>query len=390
VNKKLLYSSIAIVTLLKLWLASHTFGSNDIFYWRTFMFTLADNDIVSIYRLIGIYNHPPFMSVFLLFLHKILGGHQDYFPLLIRIPAIMADIGNSLVVFALAKEFMTEKKAVLSGILVAVSPVLIMVSGFHGNTDPIFICIILLSVYVLMVKKNSMLAGLIFGCAFSIKIVPLICVPLFFFFCQNWKSRLLFFSTLLIPLLLGFAYNILKDASGIINNVFLYKSIYSNWGFSKLLVQMLPMESLDRVLKIYILLFITASSYLLARQAQQADNSEKIRLATINVGITFLIFLALTPGFGVQYLSWLAPTGIFLGIELYALYSVIAGTFLFSVYTYWSGGLPWDYADSLTRGTWRGFSEMMDIILWLFLCIWLIILFIKIIKPFVKEEISLI
>ncbi|GAB3509392.1 hypothetical protein GCM10027442_16730 [Emticicia fontis] len=354
------------------------------------MHTVAENDAVSIYRLIGIYNHPPMMSMFLLFLNKILGASDTYFPLLMRIPAILADIGNSLLVFLLAKEFMPEKKAMICGLLVAFSPVLVMVSGFHGNTDPVFICLILLSLYVMLVKKHLLLAGFVFGCAFNIKIVPLICVPAFFFICQNWKSRIQFFSTMLIPLFLGFAYNLIKDSGGIITNVFLYKSLLGNWGFTKLLSQSIALNKLDSVLKIYILLFISISSYLLAKQAQYSQQPDKIRLAAFNSGLTFLIFLALTPGFSVQYLSWLAPTAIFLGIELYMVYSLLGGIFLFSVYTFWSGGFPWDYADSLTRGTWRGFSETMDVILWLFLCIWLIVLLVRVARPFVKEEVPLI
>ena len=40
----------------------------------------------------------------------------------------------------------------------------------------------------------------------------------------------------------------------------------------------------------------------------------------------------MTPGFGVQ------------------VHSLAAGAFLFTVYNFWSGGMPWGFANSLTTG----------------------------------------
>jgi len=61
----------------------------------------------------------------------------------------------------------------------ALSPVSIMVSGFHGNTDPVMICLVLLSIYLVESGRPAWLCGAIFGMAMWIKIVPVIFLPAF-------------------------------------------------------------------------------------------------------------------------------------------------------------------------------------------------------------------
>ena len=50
----------------------------------------------------------------------------------------------------------------------AVSPVLFVISGFHGNTDPVFVMFALLSVYLLSDRRAPALAGLSIAIALSV------------------------------------------------------------------------------------------------------------------------------------------------------------------------------------------------------------------------------
>jgi hypothetical protein len=66
--------------------------------------------------------------------------------------------------------------------------------------------------------------------------------------------------------------------------------------------------------------------------------------------VIFFLFLAATSGFGVQYLAWLVPWAVGLGVAPAALYYATSGIFLFLVYDYWSQGMPWFIADSIRVG----------------------------------------
>jgi hypothetical protein len=101
-----------------------------------------------------------------------------------------------------------------------------------------------------------------------------------------------------------------------------------------------------------------------------ADGLQRGRYLLEAIGWAFLVFLILTPGFGLQYLSWLVGPGLFLGVVGFGLYTVAASVFLFRVYTYWSGGFPWYFANSQVRGQWWGVDQTLDMALWWLLVGW--------------------
>jgi uncharacterized membrane protein len=67
-------------------------------------------------------------------------------------------------------------------LLFAICPTSILISGFHGNTDPVMIFFVLLSIYFIERLSAAWLAGLAFGMALNIKIVPIILIPAIFFY----------------------------------------------------------------------------------------------------------------------------------------------------------------------------------------------------------------
>src|SRR5207244_8376913 len=65
--------------------------------------------------------------------------------------------------------------------LFALSPVSLMVSGFHGNTDPVMVMLLVCAVWMCL-RNRPVLAGLFFALSCQIKIVPLLFLPAFVFF----------------------------------------------------------------------------------------------------------------------------------------------------------------------------------------------------------------
>src|SRR5207253_1809631 len=69
--------------------------------------------------------------------------------------------------------------------LFALSPVSLMVSGFHGNTDPVMVLFLVCAVWMCL-RNQPVMAGLFLALSCQIKIVPLFLLPAFFFF---WLSQ---------------------------------------------------------------------------------------------------------------------------------------------------------------------------------------------------------
>src|SRR5215212_726857 len=128
--KRPLIIALGIATLVKLGLAVATVGTNDVVTWRAF----ADNAMLCggcVYNLPGPYgdpfNHPPFIIHFL----KLIGASSAvWFPLWLRLPAVLADVGTVLLATKLIPGISIRLTVVL-----ALNPVSILISGFHGNTD---------------------------------------------------------------------------------------------------------------------------------------------------------------------------------------------------------------------------------------------------------------
>src|SRR5262245_44057272 len=172
--------SAAVATFLKLQIAARTFGTNDVGTWGVFAEGVRHYGPVGIYGhhfRVSLYNHGPLAGWLLLAINWLLDHHVTSFQFLIRVPACLADFVTIVLVFELVRLVRPVREAAISSVLVAWSPVLFVISGFHGNTDPLFVMFALLSVYLLVVRRWALAAGAAFGIAVSIKLVPIVLAP---------------------------------------------------------------------------------------------------------------------------------------------------------------------------------------------------------------------
>jgi glycosyltransferase involved in cell wall biosynthesis len=380
--------AIGLGTFLKLWLDLTTVGTNDVAYWYQFTKYLMKYGTVTIYRDIAIYNHPPFVSSALWILGNITAGAPYLFPFLFRLPAIFADVGSAVLLWKLASRCYGRGAALMGVSLFALSPVSIMISGFHGNTDPVFVFWILLGAYFLVSRGSWPAAALCIGLSINIKIVPIIIIPAFFFWIDTWSRRIGFLLVVGLVALAGFGYHLWLSFYDLWRNIFSYSGIMGIWGFGRLWMQFgetFPSSVqpwFPLVARLMMLVLITLCAFFKGKESLakirhpgiEKDQDRGTYLLEA-MGWAFLIFLVVAPGFGVQYLSWLVGPGIFLGTKGLFLFTVLASVFLFRVYTFWSGGFPWFFANSDRRGQWVGVDRTLDMILWLFLVGWATFLF---------------
>ena len=157
---------------LKLYIAATTIGSNDVPNFFEFAEGVREFGPIGIYghqfvlgaHVFPVYNHPPLIGWLLATINWLTDHTALSFQFLIRVPASLADIVTTILVFELVRIRRSLNEATASAVMVACSPALIIVSGYHGNTDPVFIMFTFLSFYLLVQNRSAFVAGLAFAC----------------------------------------------------------------------------------------------------------------------------------------------------------------------------------------------------------------------------------
>src|SRR5438132_1827852 len=181
-----------VAMTLKLALAYNTIGTNDAVFFYGFAKVLNEHGLEWTYAHSRYFNHPPLTAYFLrgIFLVTEQKWCQDigiHFPFLLRLPGIIADFLVVAVLLRMSKIDIRIPTWALA--LFALSPVSLMVSGFHGNTDPVMVLLLVCAVWMCL-RNQPVLAGLFFALSCQIKIVLLLFLPAFvlFWFSQS-RSR---------------------------------------------------------------------------------------------------------------------------------------------------------------------------------------------------------
>src|SRR5258708_5629479 len=244
-----LASVATLATLIKLWLAWKTQGTLDIPAYQDHLNKLREYGAAA-YNLPGIFwnplNVPPF-AINLVRGAEFLATRTGVpFRFWFRLPAIFADAGSIWIVWQIAMRSPQLKIDFRLLLLMAICPASIMISGIHGNLDPLMIFGGLLSLFLLTQKGSTWLAGLVFGMALNIKVVPLIFAPTIFFYLPDLRPRLRFFCTALGLFLIGSLPHLLQNPFGIIGAVFGHAGMYSHWGWTLLLVMAQPQTPFSR------------------------------------------------------------------------------------------------------------------------------------------------
>jgi hypothetical protein len=345
VRRRRLILLIALIAFAcKLLMAATTFGTRDFWHWADFVAAIRSRGPVGIYAVhfdTSLYNHPPGIS-YLLELVRFGEDNGISVNFSIRALASLADVGTAVVVFELLRVKRSLDVASFAAGAVALSPILFIISGFHGNTDPIFVFFILLGLYLLTERNLAVPAGISLAIALSVKIVPVVVIGVLVLVAwRRGRAALLKFgagfvatmAVIWLPALIG-------QPAGVGKNVLGYAgSGVSQWGLTQIghwfgdPFWSRFLTGSGRFPLVLICAAVPAALYWWNR----LDATEAVALALIG-------FLFLTPAFGTQYAAWGVAASYLLSIRWATLYNLGAGLLLFWVYTRWDGGLPWDFA----------------------------------------------
>ena len=325
-----------------------SWGTTDTLSFVRFAYGIDRDGLLATYRNDALLNHPPIPAYWCLAALWLSGKNAFAFAVIFRLPMIVAAGAGAFLVGRIARGRGASPQAAAALTAAAAwNPCVMLVSGYHCNTDPVYAALCLLAVYLLQDRGRPLLGGLALGLAINVKLIPvLLIVPLAL--AARSRRELARFVAGLAVMALPFVPPLLMEPA-FARNVLAYRSQIENWGIPFLLDLLTPGNDIPgrgepaegAPATIY---FRTGSAFLLgatllwAVAARVAGRWDRYQVAAV----TFALFLVLAPGFGVQYLVIVAPL-------LYAAarpalahaYGLLAGAFLLAVYwLYWDGGFP--------------------------------------------------
>jgi hypothetical protein len=344
---------LALVALTaKLAIAYNTIGTNDVVFFYGFAKVLNEHGLEWTYSHSRYFNHPPLTAYFLRGIFCLteqnwwqqLGIH---FPFLLRFPGIVADFFVVVVLLRLRKVDIVIPVWALA--LFAVSPVSLMVSGFHGNTDPVMLLFLVCSVWMCLLSKPAF-AGFFFAVSCQIKIVPVLLLPALILFWWNQKRSRGFLVAGAATTLFLWSEPLFRFPILFSKNVLAYGSYWGIWGITYLFrltgfpafdrLSFFDLDPAQNAIATVLKLLIVAGSIWFGWRNRQARG----RALVESLSCIWLVFFVLAPGVCPQYLIWFAPFILAASPGLYTAITVASSVFLFQFYNITSGGLPWSVA----------------------------------------------
>lgn len=349
----------AIALLLKLVIAFNTFGSSDAVVFYTFAKSLSHDGLEWTYRHSILFNHPPLTAYYLQLIFYLdqkasFQASGLTFPVLLRLPGIAADFVVLLVLLKTRKN--CPKMALPNWALglFAFSPVSLMVSGFHGNTDPVMVMFLVLAASMCLTNK-PVLSGLFLALSCQIKIVPLFLVPIFFFFWFEQNRSCRFVLSFMLVLLLLWSEALLKFPAVFAKNVLSYGGFWGLWGITYWLrLTGLPQFSVvsffhlplwETVVMTSLKLVIVTTVLITACRRRKLGGEALFR----SLAYAWIIFFVFTPSASAQYLIWLAPFVLILSPVFYVWLTAASSLFLFFFYNITAQGFPWYFSMSTDK-----------------------------------------
>lgn len=206
----------------------------------------------------------------------------------LKIVNIIFDMGTLLLIYEISR------KSIKKTLLYALNPVTILVSSLHGQFDTIPIMLILLSFYLLD-KKKEFLSILVYSTAVLIKTWPII---LIFHILAKLHNKRLISLLFLMPTISIVLYSFLFKINPIeiLKTNFQYHGLFGIWGVTYFLSFFKLSFLMQKVISFLLLITIALYGYFYTEKN------------IIKGAFVFLLFFfSFTPGFSIQYLSWIIP-----------------------------------------------------------------------------------
>ena len=381
-----------VAVFFKLAIAYNTFGTNDVATFYMFARSLNDHGLEWTYRNgavffsnFPVFNHPPLTAYYLELIEKVsrmevLRRYGITFPFLMRLPGILADLVAVLVLLRMRTASLAPRIPNWAMFLFAMSPVSLMVSGFHGNTDSIMVMFLVVAAYMCL-RDRPFLCGVFFALSCQVKVVPLLLTPILWFFWQKRGDAVRFTLPFILLTMVMWIQPLAKFPTLFARNILAYGSYWGSWGITYCLrLTRLPqfdggffnLSVAAAAIALILKVAIVCAVFVIGWRRRSLGGPAALN----SLAHAWIVFFVFSPGVCPQYMVWLAPFILLLSPALYGWLTASSSVFLFLLYNALAGGLPWFIAIARNRAPGLTFATSCSLLPWITL-IFGFILFMK-------------
>ncbi len=376
-GRSILVALVALAFVTKVLLALFTLGSFDTLTWQRDLQLIHAHGVPALYR-DGIsyfspegrllieqpFIHPPFIIHALHAWESLANSTQLPLRFWMRLSCALADVASLMLLGGILRRAGVER--VLERLcFVAICPASILISGFHGNTDPIMMTFVLASIYFLESRRAPGAAGVSFGMALNFKLAAFMFAPALLLYLPGIRRKFALVGAAAATFLAASMPYLVQEPRLILTRIGEYKSQFGPWGIGRLCASLVHDGGLGPVCDAYATQGRVVVMLLITTAAIWATLRKSMPSLFLQCGLAAFILLALTPGFGVQYLAWLIPFTALLSRWPAVLYHIVSGAFLLAYYNRVMHAWPAYIANTFDQPAWSGHVIYLGLLCWI-------------------------
>jgi hypothetical protein len=319
-------------------LAALSTGCDDARIWREHADVIAAHGVRFAYENVHPaswqYNHPPLMGYWSALARKMSHSDLHVFSLWIKAPGLLVELLSATLVYRIWAA-RSPTAAPFAFAAYGLSLPLILVSGYHANTDCAYAGLTLLAVYLMHEKSKPFASGIALAAALNVKLMPLFLIPVLASQCRSWRSLLRFAGGLSIAII-PYVPFLVTVPRAVYTNMVAYNSQQLDWGIMAFLNAADKMEPFAHPAARFTELFVPSARYVILVSVIAISAVAAIRRRPLGYelgALAWALFLVLTPGYGVQYSVCVLPLLFVADLKRAVIYSLTAGLMLLAVYT---------------------------------------------------------
>ena len=334
----ILLLGLAVERMLVAWFSV---GSDDVHTWKRFASTIDQHGVLYCYRVLREYNHPPLMGYAAWLLLKLSKGTDLSFFWLFKLIPTVGDLIGAWALMSFRRT--AARPPWMAVVLLAVSPVSVLITSHHGNTDSLCAGLSFLAA-VLLYRQQFFWAGLAMAGALNTKLIPMFLALALLVQCRGRRQWLPYVAGLSIGLIPYLPF-LLAAREEIYRNMVAYNSSSDHWGLWGVFDYLSRTPNIGPFMAKAALFYRSAGRWvLLAGTFALALWTRHNRRSSVEVGtLVSSAFLILAPGFGVQYLVY--PLLFLIAVDSFeaVAFSIVGGAYLLTIYGgYWKPGVPYE------------------------------------------------
>jgi Gpi18-like mannosyltransferase len=283
------------------------------------------------------FSPPPFSLHVFAVIQKIAQKTGLPFSGLWKMPAVFSDMGLGILIYVICRQYYkrSKEKSTRLTLWYVLNPITWYVSGFHGQSEAVWIFLILLAWYFLYRYGQVVFAALCTALALAYKLPAILLFPALLLTLKKRNQQILFIVVVGVLFIGSLFPEIITSQSNVVRQVFLYSSALNIWGFTSVARKFLLAETAVHLIPLLaaflkIVLFGTLGWTYFKYLLMEKKDFFCLCLIVITV------FLVFTPGFGIQYLLWPLPFLILVNHPWKGWYT------FFTTFAFWNTyGISW-------------------------------------------------